>query len=143
LVGVTALQLTSKRANFEAVQRSTAAMLGQDIIERMRTNQDQLAVYTNFGAGRTLDGTTMANVDCSAGCTADQIAALDLYYLEQALIGVAEKRGTTNTGGLSQPIACITGPNGGSGIYTVAIAWRGMTALSNPTADTCGETSGL
>ncbi|MFN2301346.1 MAG: type IV pilus modification protein PilV, partial [Gammaproteobacteria bacterium] len=43
-------------------------------------------------------------------------------------------------GGLVDPTACITGPFGGiSGVYTVTIAWRGVTPLSNPTADACGE----
>jgi len=32
---------------------------------------------------------------------------------------------------------------GESGIYTVAIAWRGKAALSNPTASTCGSATGL
>ena len=34
-------------------------------------------------------------------------------------------------------------PGGGTGIYTVAIAWRGVTELTNPTASDCGEGSGL
>ena len=34
-------------------------------------------------------------------------------------------------------------PGGGTGIYTVAIAWRGVTELTNPTANDCGEDSGL
>ena len=44
--------------------------------------------------------------------------------------------------GLTSPIACITGPAGGAGNYTVAIAWRGRQKLSNPTRSTCGSDSG-
>jgi type IV pilus assembly protein PilV len=143
LTAVASIQMTSKRANFEAVQRATAAMLTQDIIERMRVNPGELAAYTNYGAGLTLTGTTIANQDCSGGCTPAELAQHDLYEWEQALSGVTEQAGGQNTGGLTLPTACISGPNGGSGVYSVAIAWRGLNKLSNPTADNCGATSGL
>jgi type IV pilus assembly protein PilV len=143
LTAVASIQMTSKRANFEAVQRATAAVLTQDIIERMRVNPGELAVYTNGGLGLTLSGTTMAAQSCSGGCTPAQLASHDLYEWEQALSGVTEQEGGQNTGGITLPTACIFGPNGGSGVYTVAIAWRGLNKLSNPTAHTCGEASGL
>lgn len=142
LVGIAGLQVTSKQSNFEAVQRATAVSLAQDIIERMRANPDQLSVYTNAGAGRALTGTTMTAVDCSGGCTPTQLAQYDLYEWEQTLNGITAQNGASNRGGLTLPTACITGPDGGSGTYTVAIAWRGLTRLSNPTLDTCGEGSG-
>jgi len=152
LTAVASIQMTSKRANFEAVQRATAAMLTQDIIERMRVNPGELAVYTNSGLGLTLSGTTMSAQDCSTGCTPAELASHDLYEWEQALSGITEQEGGQNMGGLTLPTACIRGPNGGSGIYSVAIAWRGLNKLSNPVdldplnADspyTCGATSGL
>lgn len=144
LTAVASIQMTSKRANFEAVQRATAAMLTQDIIERMRVNPGELAAYTNGGAGLTLTGTTIANQNCAGGCTPAQLAQFDLFQWEQALSGVTEQAGGQNTGGLTLPTACISGPvGGGSGVYTIAIAWRGLNRLSNPTADNCGATSGL
>ena len=73
---------------------------------------------------------------------AAQIAQLDLFEWEQAVAGATEQSGGSNRGGLAQPTACITGPNGTSGLYTVAIAWRGLTKLSNPTAHACGQGSG-
>jgi hypothetical protein len=45
-------------------------------------------------------------------------------------------------GGLSSPRVCIDGPDGGSGTYTVAIAWRGLTRLSDPGLHACGQGSG-
>jgi len=143
LISVVHLQMTSKRSNFEAVQRASAAALVQDILERMRANPDELAVYTNAGAGRALTGTTMPSVTCSTGCTATQLASADLFQWEQAISGVAELNGGVNTGGLTLPTACISGPNGGSGVYTVALAWRGLTKLSNPADHGCGQGSGL
>lgn len=143
VLGVAGLQMTAKRANYEAVQRATAAALTNDILERVRANTTELATYTNSGAGRTLTGSTMAAIDCSADCTRAQITQYDLYEWERAINGVTSQIGGNNTGGLSLPTACITGPNGGSGTYTVAIAWRGMTKLSDPAINACGQGSGL
>ena len=142
LLGTASLQLTSKRSNLEARDRASATMLAQGLAERMRLNPRELATYTNAGAGRTLDGATMAAIDCSAGCTDVQMAQYDLYQVERALAGAAETLGGNDVGGVSAPRVCVSGPNGGSGIYTIAIAWRGLTRLSNPAVHPCGEGSG-
>lgn len=142
VLGVVGLQMTAKRANYEAVQRATATSLAQDIIERMRANAAVLSTYSNLGAGRTLTGTTMAATACTANCTQAQLAQYDLYEWEQAINGVTSQKAGTNTGGLSLPTACITGPNGGSGTYSIVIAWRGLTKLSNPGINACGQGSG-
>jgi type IV pilus assembly protein PilV len=142
LLGTATLQLTSKRSNLEARDRATATMLAQSLVERMRVNPDELSTYTNAGAGRLLNGTVMAFQDCSAACTDQQIALHDLYQVEQALLGSSEQLGGQLVGGVSAPRVCIDGPAGGSGVYTVAIAWRGLTRLSNPTIHACGTGSG-
>ena len=142
VLGVAGLQITAKRANFEATQRATAAALAQDIIERMRSNPEELSTYTDAGLGRIIDGAVMSLVDCSADCAPASLAEYDLYELEQAANGVAEQVGGNGVGGLTLPTTCIDGPDGGSGVYTVAIAWRGMTKLSDPTTDDCGAGSG-
>ena len=40
MLGIAGLQITSKRANFEAVQRTTATLLAQEFLERIRSNGD-------------------------------------------------------------------------------------------------------
>lgn len=142
LLGTATLQLTSKRSNMEAKDRGSATMIATGIVERMRMNPSQLTTYTDDAAGRVLDGSTMAAVDCSVACTSAQIAALDLYQLEQDLTGAAEQIGGASAGGLTAPLACIDGPAGGSGTYTIVIAWRGLTRLSDPVLSTCGQGSG-
>lgn len=142
VLGVAGLQVIAKRSNFEATQRVTAAALAQDIIERMRSNPQQLAIYTNAGAGRTIVGTTMPVVDCTVDCGPTTLAQYDLYELEQAASGVTEQVAGGNVGGLTLPTTCISGPNGGPGVYRVTIAWRGMTKLSNPATDVCGSGTG-
>ena len=142
VLGVAGLQITAKRSNFEATQRTTAAALAQDIVERMRSNAEQLAIYTNAGVGRTISGTSIPVITCVTDCAPAALAQYDLYELEQAANGVTEQIAGDNVGGLTLPTTCISGPAGGPGIYSVAIAWRGMTKISNPAIDACGSGSG-
>lgn len=143
LLGSASLQLTSKRSNLAAKNRTMATAAAQGLIERMRMNPRQLATYTNAGTGRVLDGTSISAVNCSTSCTDADIANLDLYDFEQALIGATERISGNFVGGINQPRACIDGPSGGSSTYTVAIAWRGLTRLSDPVTHACGRGSGL
>jgi hypothetical protein len=84
----------------------------------------------------------MAAVSCTTDCAPATLAQYDLYELEQAANGVTEQVAGSNVGGLALPTTCITGPDGGPGVYRVAVAWRGMTKLSNPATDACGSGSG-
>ena len=136
ILTVAGLQIISKKSNFDAVQRTTASLLGNDIAERMRANLGgnggALKSYLTEGVG----GGTLAvpGTDCTAtACSADEMADWDLYEWEQSLDGAAED----NSGGLVQPTACIRSDNtvGGAGTYHVIIAWRGVSPLSNPSID--------
>lgn len=152
VLAIAALQLTSKHANFETGQRTAAIQLANDLIERMRSNAGQLAVYTSGATGTVLTGTLAAPVpDCGAAtCTGAQLAAYDLFQWDQALLGVTEQG---NSGGLASATGCVV-QGVASNFITVAITWRGRTALSNPVSDSeidnpaggnlgCGADSGL
>lgn len=148
ILGMVSMQVTAKRNSYEATQRSIATALARDIIERMRSNPSELASYD----GQTLGGGSITAVPASCNTnpcvTTLALASRDLYEWEQLLDGAAEKitlGGTTsNTGGLIDPQACIDTDTGSlSGSVTVAIAWKGVAELTNPTASTCGESSGL
>lgn len=115
-------------------------MLTRDIIERMRTNPDQIANYNG-----TVTETAITHNDCSAAtCTPVQLVAYDLFEWQQAILGASELSDTgVNTGGLVSPVGCITVATACTSCsVTVAIAWRGMTKLSDPSIDTCGNASG-
>jgi type IV pilus assembly protein PilV len=142
LLTIAGLQGVAKRATYDALQRTTAALLEHDIFERMRTNSTALNGYlpvADIGGGSL--GPTPA-VDCKIAanqCSPGQVASFDLWEWEQALDGAAEQRAGSKTGGLIDPTACFAGPvGGGQGVYTIAIAWRGVTELPNPPPDTCG-----
>lgn len=138
LLGVARMEIFAKQANFEAIQRTTASQVANDIIEKMRANPAELASY----AGQTVGDGTLAipGTDCtSTVCSNADVVAWHIWEWEQLLIGSAEKAGGNNTGGLDRPRGCITGPAGGAGEYTIAIAWRGNSPMSNPNSTNCGE----
>ena len=143
ILGTASLQVVSKRANFAAVQRTSAAHLANDYLERMRGNRSALESYLvdDTLGGESL-GATPAK-DCTAdgvSCANSELASYDQWQWEQQLDGAMERIGTANAGGLLEPSACVVGPAGGiDGVYEVAIAWRGGTEHVNPTIHDCGE----
>ncbi|MBF0186574.1 MAG: type IV pilus modification protein PilV [Magnetococcales bacterium] len=143
---VVKLQMTSRSSNYDSMQRGIAGILVHDITERMRANNDALESYeaTDLGSGSLGSEPSPGCTNSLDSCSGSQLAAHDLWEWEQLLDGASElSAGGNSTGGLLKPTACIAGPGGGvSGTYTVAIAWRGKRALSNPTSTTCGEGSG-
>lgn len=155
LLGIASLQFMSLRSNFEAVQRTTASLLAQDIIERMRANNQQLESYAGTletpvapVGGATITSEPSPTCTASDPCTVPgTLAAHDLWEWEQAIDGVAESDTTTaaNTGGLTLPTGCLYSKVSGSatersGNYLVAIVWRGPTEMTNPVNPTAGAT---
>ena len=148
LIGVARLQVVAKQSNHDAVQRVTATGIAKDVLARMRSNHGELAMYVSGGTttigGGTINSEPVPGCGVGTACTTTQLASHDLWEVEQAIDGVTEQDGGANTGGLVSPTLCITGPStGNSGVYTIAIAWRGKVALTNSTRTTCGNTSGL
>lgn len=161
LLSAAALQAVSKKAAFDAVQRSTANALAQDLIERMRGNRAQLELYAPGGATREILHANAGNLaaqtcDATTTCTAAQLATHDLQQWWRGLEGAAEQvvegSGSTATrsaaGGLRSPTGCI-GRDRDSCRVTVAIAWRGTSLIEqgnaddpeDPTNHPCGQTS--
>lgn len=156
LLGIAGIQLMTKQSTFDSAQRTTATMLANFIIERVRANPVVLTTYAGdattpaAAVGGTSLGDTEPVPNCTsvAPCTTLELATHDLWEWEQLIDGASEKSGTAKTGGLLQPTACITTTVDAvladrSGRYIVTIVWRGKTALSNPsTTNTCGSASG-
>lgn len=138
------MQISTKEALYDSVQRTAAAQLAYDMSERLRVNRDARDSY--YSGLAAFGGSTQAASVCSTAspCTPAALAAFDLYDWELMLDGAAEVSAAADTGGLVSPQGCITGPAaGGTGQYTIAIAWRGIKKLSDPTINDCGAASGL
>jgi type IV pilus assembly protein PilV len=142
LLGMAGVQVTSKRASHEAIQRTTATTMAMDILERMRSNPQGLAAYSSAALGGgtiTAEPTPTCSNDTTDVCNSLQLAAHDLWEWEQAIDGAAETRLVDEvevaTGGLVKPTGCIAVAGG---MVTVTMAWEGYEALSSPGGNLCG-----
>lgn len=143
VVGMAGMQVTSKRAGYEAIQRTTATAMAMDVLERMRSNPQAVDSYAVLGlGGSTITGEPSPNCsnDTTEICTAAQLAAHDLWEWEQTIDGLAETRDVSGTavatGGLLNPTGCI---EVSGGMVTVTMAWQGFEALSDPGTNSCGS----
>lgn len=130
LLTVAGLQAASKKVSYETAQRTAAAALGQDMLERIRAvSSNPVVTPANktayLEAVQSTDATAATlGTDCSATaavCTPAQLAAWDVYKWGQKLIGAEEKIGDDTVGGLVQPTGCIK--KVGSK-YRVVVVWR-------------------
>ena len=148
VLGMASMQLTAKRTGYEATQRSIATSLARDILERMRSNPGlpDLYVITDTDMATLMATTSYSGTpDCGADpCDPNQLAPYDLYDWSQLLTGASETvtidSTTSNVGGLLDSRACISNATGAdAGNVTVAIAWRGVSELTNSTESDCGN----
>lgn len=141
VLGVAGLQGIAKRANHQALQRTLATHLADEIIERIRANPSSAASY-HTGTAAPLGGGTITaepTPDCRDNtCLPAQLATHDLWLWEQAIDGAAITVDDSNAGGLVKPQGCIdfTAEAGkiNTGQLTVILAWEGMTDISDAAA---------
>ncbi len=128
ILGAVAMQATAKKGSFDAMQRSLASSLAQDILEKMRSNdatptQPILNSYAGtYGANDPGTAPVPACNQPAALCTPAQMVTNDLYQWTQALRGANVTANGQNTGGLVGAIGCITEANNA---VTVTISWQG------------------
>lgn len=145
LLAVAGLQIISKQANFEGLQRTAASQVAYGLLEDMRANAIATAAYLAAGQiGNSSIGTEPSpNCRNGAECNSAQKAAHDLWYWEQIVDGNLEMSAGAGAGGLVLPTVCIDGPGGGGGgTYTVTAVWRGSASLTGAGANNCGAASG-
>lgn len=149
LLGIAGLQIAAKQNSFDAIQRTTAALLASEIAEKIRANSANGSAYVASVADIPSNTDQIPTTDCSGGtpCIGADLAAYDLKNWYQAISGASKQNAAgDSTGGLVSPSACIsaitetdTEGNVKTTGYTIAIAWRGKMPMSNPAASTCGE----
>ncbi len=147
VIGLSNVQINAKRVAQEALQRTKAASLASDMLERIRANPTGFANYNGAEVGRSSAATEPA--DCRlVACAPADVAARDLWEWEQALDGADETRVaddlTRQVGGLYLPYGCVVTDFGGqAGRVQVTIAWEGFRDLGYIGANTCGAILGL
>ncbi len=142
ILGAVAMQATAKKGSFDAMQRSLASSLAQDIVEKIRVNTvgtlgGNLALYaanSPYGSGVIAEAPT-----CNSGaalCTPAQMVAHDLFSWEQALMGAGAQNEGNNVGGLVGGIGCLS-VNGNQ--VTVVVTWQGKAKYTDANrAEGCG-----
>lgn len=143
ILGAVAMQASAKKGSFDAMQRSLASSLAQDIIERMRGNDANNAAGIleeyegggyEYGVG-DLSEPTKACDELTSNCSSSELRATDLYEWEQSLMGADVKSSSLNNGGLLGVKGCIEHTNN---TVLVAISWEGREDTIDG-ADNTGE----
>lgn len=142
VLGTFSMQISAKKANFEASQQSVATHMARDILARMRSNQKEIASYVVEEVGAHA---IPVETDCRLeSCSRGQLAAYDLSEWTSLLIGEAETVSINDnelqSGGLVLPRACI---RSSSGKVSITIVWRGVGKLISDASSNCADSTGL
>lgn len=146
MLGVFAMQIASKKTNHEAAQRSEAALVANDILQRIQNSGMSYAqIKTNYFDNapafykqaervviRANDMLQIAPENCDANdCTPAQLAAFDLIRWHRTIKGsdvtVSGVESSPGVPGLSQAIGCLYVD--GNKLIQVAVAWRAMSPV--------------
>jgi len=135
MMGLLTAQLAGKKASYEAGQRSIATALARDMLERIRANPGQVAVYRLADVGDSSHRLPLPDADCdTTACSAAQLATFDMWQWESLLLGESEMLAGVYAGGLLSPRACITGD---TGEIAVTISWLGAIPFPAATVTNC------
>jgi type IV pilus assembly protein PilV len=127
VLGFVGLQAKTTVLQIEAYQRSQAWILLEDLTQRMRLNQSNIAAYVATDIGTTDPG------NCS---TLAMGATRDICEWSELIRGSAEKSGTSAVGAMLGARGCVNSP--GANFYQISIAWQGQQATGAP-ANVCGK----
>ncbi len=130
ILGSVALQATAKKASFDAMQRSLASSIAQDMIERIRANDTAvIGSYVGADYGSALDDVPENRCNTIGSlCDAATLATNDKYEWEVALMGADVLNGTRKVGGLVGAVGCISR---NINEVTITVSWQGRTNLQD------------
>jgi type IV pilus assembly protein PilV len=139
ILGSVAMVAIAKKVSFDAMQRSLASTLAQDMLYRMRNNDSaNLQWYAGNDYGETLNALPATSCDTQANlCTPLEMATYDLYEWESTLMGANATLGDKNVGGLINTRACVSVVDNA---VTVVITWEGREEIANGSTEGCGTT---
>ncbi len=144
LIGIVSLLTLSKSTQHQALQRTRAIAMANDLLERVRGNPRGIQIYASrnksFPLGnKSIDAPPAKSCTRSHPCSGEEKALQDLWDWERTLDGHDVTASTDdgkqiNTSGLISPSACVSfTPVEGkqnTGVVSIVIQWRGLTKLS-------------
>ena len=123
MTGWLSVQVMAMQASADALHRSVATLLAQDLFSRLRANPGELGRYLGAGLGDARRRRPLPATDCDReACTPDELAVYDLWHWESLLLGELARSGGREVGGLPVARACISREGPGA---RLAIYWRG------------------
>jgi len=111
MLGIGAMLLNGMQSSRTALQRTQAVVLASDLGDRIRANRAGASAYT-LAAGTTLAAPATT---CTALCSASEVAALDLYRWQQAVLAALP--------GAQTAVAVATVGAISANRYTITISW--------------------
>lgn len=136
LLGIAGLVSRSFVAEVEGTQRTQAVLLIQEMVTRIEANRTNVAAYvtgdtglTGYVTTTTTSGTTTSLVICDPAAA---LADRDRCEWGRLLAGANERVDTRNAGVLVGAIGCVHEIDAFNRIYSVTIAWQGMSAGPAP-----------
>jgi len=140
ILGAVAMQATAKQSSFDAMQRSLASSLAQDILERMRSNTSaNLNGYAGtYGANDPGAAPAPACNTPGTLCTSAQLMAIDIHQWTQSLRGADVTLAGSNVGGLLDGRGCITEANNA---VTITITWQSRAETVDGGGGVCGTSN--
>ena len=138
LLGLAALMTNSQKAEVESYQRAQALQLLQDMVGRINANRAVVACYavtTDASTGTPYLGVGGASgLTCGVGSAISNARAIqDLNEWSALLAGASESSGG-NVGAMVGARGCVTEDSATNRIYTVSVAWQGLTTTKAPDA---------
>ncbi|MDP2561853.1 type IV pilus modification protein PilV [Psychrobium sp. 1_MG-2023] len=121
MLGIAGLHIVSLENTNDAFLRSQAVTISQDIIERMRSNREQVRAGT-FNSLSTDNISNAPEVNCSAnttGCNNTQLATFDIY---QWALTVQTVNDDNKRRQLPEATATVTSDD--SQLFEVKIKWQ-------------------
>lgn len=130
LLGFAGMQIRGTSAEFEALQRSQALLLVEDMANRINANRAQAAAYLTsnlIGGGEIASCSGLAN------------AARDLCEWGNLIRGSTESRASGGrVGSMLGARGCISRPASSSDRYLVSVVWQGFVPTAG-SANPCGQ----
>lgn len=140
LLGLAGLQSRAQQAELESQQRVQALILLQDMVNRINANRKTAGCYpiTDPAQGSPFAGygnTTTFTCNAFGTAATQALFAADLAAWDAQLKGQATSLNGQSVGAMIGARGCIS-YDAVNDIYTVSIAWQGLTETAAP-ANTC------
>lgn len=156
LLGLAGMQVRMQQAEFESYQRAQALVLLYDMVDRINSNRATapcFAITTDTTGGTPYLGTGSVSPAACGYSTSGNNTMADgaIAEWDGLLKGAAETKGASQVGAMIDARGCVSydsttelpgptgAPLGGTGIYTVSVAWQGSSDTLAPTVN-CANT---